>query len=119
MPMTFTSLRSAAYSGLVRANGGGKRNCEGRVRTHGVMVAICGVAPEALAGGVGRQKPTAPGVPTMLSTPKNGGGVGAKPSVSREVQTASATVWPQATPAAIASGFSVNARAASEVVRRA
>src|SRR5258708_6075125 len=117
--MTFTSLRSLAYSWLLRASGGGKRNCDGRVSTHGVMVAICGVAPEALAGGVGRQKPTAAGVPTMPSTPRNGGGVGANPSVSREVQMASATVWPQATPAAMASAFSVDASAAIDASRRA
>src|SRR5258706_7089732 len=77
VPITFTSLRSAAYSWLVRARGGGKRNCDGRVSTHGVMVAICGVAPEALAGGVGRQTPT-------FGAPRNGGGGGANPPVSRQ-----------------------------------
>src|SRR6266436_9150166 len=116
--MTFTSLRSAAYSGLLRERGGGKRNCDGRVSTHGVIVAICGVAPEAFAGGVGRQAPTAPSAPTRPSTPRNGGGVGANPSVSRDAQMASATVWPQATPAAMDSAFSVNASAVSDAFRR-
>src|SRR5467141_5434789 len=117
MPIDFTSLKSAAYSALLRATGGGKRNCDGRVRTQGVMVAICGVAPKALAGGVGRQAPTA-GVPTTPCTPINGGGVGANPSVSREVQMASATVWPQATPAAMDSTFSVDASAISDAFSR-
>src|ERR1700741_4683726 len=67
-PITFTSLRSAAYSALLRARGGGKRNCDGRLSTHGVMVAICGVAPEALAGGVGLQAPTSR-VPMTPCTP--------------------------------------------------
>src|SRR5215472_6179931 len=31
LPISLTSLRSAAYSGLLRASGGGKRNCDGRV----------------------------------------------------------------------------------------
>jgi hypothetical protein len=44
------------YCGLLRVSGGGKRNSEGRVNTQGVIVAICGVAPDAFAGGVGRQK---------------------------------------------------------------
>src|SRR5438876_8891488 len=100
--MDLTSLRSLAYSWLLRASGAPKRNCDGRLSTHGVMVAICGVAPKALAGGVGRQTPMA-GVPATPCAPMNGGGVGANPSVSRAVQMASATVWPQATPAAIAS----------------
>ena len=117
-PIALTSLKSAAYSGLLRPSGGGKRNCDGRLSTHGVMVAICGVAPKALAGGVGRQKPTAD-VPATPCTPMNGGGAGTNPSVSLVVQMASATVWPQATPAAIACGFSVNASAASEASRRA
>ena len=108
--MTFTSLRSAAYSRLVRARGGGKRNSEGRLSTQGVIVAICGVAPEALAGGVGRQTPT-------TGAPRNGGGGGVNPSVSREVQMASATVCPQATPAAMELAFSVNASAASDALR--
>src|SRR5258706_16424091 len=72
VPITFTSLRSAAYSWLSRARGGGKRNCEGRVSTHGVMVAVCGVAPEALVGGVGRQTPT-------FGAPGNGSGGGGDP----------------------------------------
>src|SRR5439155_17384216 len=84
--ISLTSLRSAAYSELLRASGGGKRNSEGRVSTQGVIVASCGVAPDALAGGVGRQKPREFGVPAMLCTPKNGGGVGANPSVSLQAQ---------------------------------
>src|SRR5258708_8123652 len=92
--MSFTSLRSAAYSALLRASGGGKRNCDGRVSTHGVMVAICGVAPDALSGGVGRQKPTAAGDPTIPSTPRNGGGGGRNPTGRRRAQIASATAWP-------------------------
>src|SRR5437016_6832656 len=107
MPITFSSLRSAAYSGLLRAGGGGRRNCDGRISTHGVIEANCGPAPDApgeLLGnpwGVGRQAPTAPGVPTIPSTPRNGGGAGAIPSVSLQAQIASATVCPQATPAAM------------------
>src|ERR1700686_3782857 len=116
--VTSNSLRSAACSAVLKARGGAKRNWDGRVSTHGVMVAICGVAPEALAGGVGRQKPTAPGVPTMPRTPRNGGGGGANPSVSREAQMASATVWPQATPWEMDGAFSVDASAASDVFRR-
>src|SRR5579859_2985836 len=91
-PMVLVSLRSAANCGLFKAYGGGRRNCEGRNRTHGVMVANCGPAPEALSGGVGRQKPTAAGVPTIPSTPSNGGGVGKFPSVDLHAQIASATV---------------------------
>src|SRR5260370_21847792 len=92
--MTFTSLRSAAYSGLLRARGGGKRNCEGRVSTHGVMVAICGVAPEALVGGVGRQTPT-------FGAPRNGGGGGADPAGRPEGPMPSGTLLPPATPPAL------------------
>src|SRR6267154_6423173 len=92
------------YTSLVRASGAHKRNCDGRLSTHGVMVAICGVAPKALAGGVGRQTPTA-GAPATPCAPMNGGGGGANPSVSRAFQTASATVCPQATPAVMASAF--------------
>src|ERR1700682_6467387 len=105
MPITFSSLRSAAYSGLLRASGGGSRNCDGRISTHGVIEANCGPAPDTpgkLLGnpcGVGRQAPTAPGGPTMPDTPKNGGGPGRIPTVSRQAQMASATSRPQATPA--------------------
>src|ERR1700675_2664937 len=121
MPITFSSLRSAAYSGLLRASGGGKRNCDGRVRTHGGIEASGGPPPDArgepLASGVGRQTPTAAGVPTMPSTPSNGGGGGAFPSVSLQAQMASATVCPQATPAAIELDFSFSASAASDAFR--
>src|SRR2546422_4738280 len=117
MPIDFTSLKSAAYSALLRATGGGKRNCDGRLSTQGVMVAICGVAPKALAGGVERQTPMA-GVPSTPCAPMNGGGGGANPSVSREAQMASATVCPQATPAAMDSAFSVEASAASDACSR-
>src|SRR6266567_102778 len=112
MPIVFSSLRSAAYSGLLRASGGARRNCDGRASTHGVIVANCGPAPGApgeLLGnpcGVGRQAPTAPGVPTMPSTPRNGGGAGVIPSVSRQAQMASATVCPQAIPELIDCVFS-------------
>src|SRR4029077_4054755 len=101
LPISRTSLRSARYSGLSRASGGGKRKSEGRVSTQGVIVASCGVAPDAFAGGVGRQKPREFDVPAMLCTPKKGGGVGANPSVSLQVQMASATLCPHATPAAM------------------
>src|SRR5437870_12173605 len=84
LPISLTSLRSAAYSGLLRASGGGKRNCEGRVSTQGVIVASCGVAPDAFAGGVGRQKPSEFGVPAMLWTPKNGGGRSEERRVGKE-----------------------------------
>src|ERR1700751_6151712 len=114
LPISLTSFRSARYSGLERARGGGNRNWEGRVSTQGVIVASCGVAPDALAGGVGRQKPREFVVPAMLCTPKNGGGVGANPSVSLQAQMAFATLCPQATPAAMDSGFSVEASAASD-----
>lgn len=117
-PIVLTSFRSAAYSGLLRASGGGKRNCDGRVSTHGVSEAYCGPAPDALSSGVGRQTPTAPGVPTMPSAPANGGGGGAFPSVSLQAQMVSATVCPQVTPAAMELAFSVNASAASEALRR-
>ena len=114
LPISLTSLRSAVFSGLSRASGGGNRNCEGRVSTQGVIVAICGVAPDAFAGGVGRQKPREFAVPAMVWTPKNGGGVGLHPSMSLQAQMASATLCPHATPAAMDSGFSVKARAASD-----
>src|SRR5271169_189606 len=114
LPISLTSLRSARYSGSLRASGGGMRNCDGCVSTNGVTVASCGVAPDALAGGVGRQKPTEFAVPAMLCTPKNGAGVGAKPSVSLQAQMASATVCPHATPAAMESDLSVEASAASD-----
>src|SRR5262244_668280 len=113
--MVLVSLRSAANSALLRAYGGGKRNCEGRVKTHGVIVANWGPAPNAFAGGVGLQYPTAAGVPTMPSTPSNGGGVGAFPSVNLHAQIASATVCPHKTPSTIDCALSV--RAASEAFR--
>src|SRR5438128_3753934 len=47
-PMVFVSLRPAANSALLRAYGGGKRNCEGRVNTHGVIVANWGPAPKCV-----------------------------------------------------------------------
>src|SRR5438552_18793153 len=81
LPISLTSLRSAVYSGLLRASGGGKRNCEGRVSTQGAIVASCGVAPDAFAGGVGRQKPSVLGASAVLWRPNNGVGVGAQPSV--------------------------------------
>src|SRR5262249_44804382 len=115
LPMSLVSARSAANSGLFKAYGGGRRNCEGRVKTHGVIVANCGPAPGVLAGGVGRQNPTAAGVPTIPKTPSKGGGVGAFPSASLQFQIASATVCPQATPPAIACALSV--RADSEAFR--
>src|SRR5207245_10763285 len=99
LPSALTSLRSGACSGVLRASGGGKRNSEGGVSTQGVIVASCGVAPDALAGGVGRQKPSEFGVPAMLWTRKNGGGVGANPSVSLKAPMASATLCPHAPPA--------------------
>src|SRR6202171_2936883 len=114
LPISLTSLRSDRYSELLSASGGGKRNCDGRVSSQGVIVASCGVAPDAFAGGVGRQKPREFGVPAMLCTPKNGGGVGANPSVSFQVQMVSATLCPHATPAAMDSRFSVEASAASD-----
>src|SRR4029077_3437252 len=98
-PIILTSLRSAASSALSRAKGGGKRNCSGRARTHGSIVANCGAAPGAFAKGVGRQAPTAAGMPTMLATPKNGGGAGAIPSLSRHCQIKKATFCPQSIPA--------------------
>src|ERR1700680_1467041 len=106
LPISLTWLRSDRYSGLLSASGGGKRNCEGRVSTQGVVVASCGVAPDAFAGGVGRQKPREFGGPAMLCTPKNGGGAGATPSASFQAQMASATVCPHATPAAMDLGLS-------------
>src|SRR5207247_6109005 len=110
MPITFSSFRSAAYSGLLRASGGGRRNCDGLLSTHGVMEANCGPAPGALANGVGRQAPT-------TATPTNGGGAGAIPSVSRHAQMASATVCPQAIPELIDSAVSFEDSAASEASR--
>src|SRR5438552_8494308 len=117
LPISLTSLRSAVYSGLLRASGGDKRSCEGRVSTQGVIVASCGVAPDAFAGGVGRQKPSEFGVPAMLWTPKNGGGVGANPSVSLQARMASATLCPQPMPAAIELAVSVAASAATDAFR--
>src|ERR1700674_803363 len=99
--MLFISLYSAAYSALVRARGGGGRNCDGLRRTHGVMEANCGPAPVAFPKGVGRQTPTAVGDPTIPRTPTNGGGGGANPSVIRHAQMLSATLCPQAIPACI------------------
>jgi hypothetical protein len=61
--------------------------------TQGTIVANCGPAPDANAGGVGRHCPTA--VP-----PRNGGGAGVKPSAARHAMIALATVVPHATPAA-------------------
>src|SRR6267154_773657 len=71
------------------------------------MVAIFGPAPELpgfpLASGVGRQTP-ATGRPSEPR--KAGGGLGLNPSVNRQSQMVSATVWPQAMPAWIAEGES-------------
>ena len=53
----------------------------------------------------------------MLCTPKNGGGVGANPSVSLQAQMASATLCPQAMPAAIELAVSVAASAATDAFR--
>src|SRR5258708_26976486 len=114
LPISLTSLRSDVYSGLLSASGGVQRNCDGRVSTQYDIVASCGVAPDAFAGGVGRQKPREFGVPAILCTPKNGGGGGANPSVIFQAQMASATLCPHATPAAMDSGFSVEASAASD-----
>src|SRR5258708_16040022 len=97
LPMSLTSLRSAAYSGLLRASGAAKRNCEGRVSTQGVIVASCGVAPDAFAGGVGRQKPRELSVPAMLSTPKHGAAVGANPSATLHAQLPSPPPFPPLT----------------------
>src|SRR5437879_812749 len=91
LPISLTSLRSAAYSGLLRASGGGKRNSEGRVSTQGVIVASCGVAPAAFAGGVEREEPRDFGVPAMLCTPQIGGGGGTDRPVSLPAPLAGAT----------------------------
>ena len=64
---------SAAY-------GGGRRNCDGRVKTHGVIEANCGPAPEAFPAfapvGVGRHIPAAaPGfksMPRFIAVPRSG-----------------------------------------------
>src|SRR5438876_1227623 len=93
---------SDVKSALFKGGGAGSRNCEGRVRTHGVMVAYCGPAPEAFRSGVGRHTPA-------TFAPKNGGGGGAFPSVSRKFQMASATVWPHAAPLLIAKALSLKA----------
>src|SRR5882757_1870974 len=58
------------------------------------MVANCGPAPGANAGGVGRHCPTP--VP-----PRYGGGAGVNPSVARHARIPFAAVVPQATPAAM------------------
>jgi len=53
----------------------------------------------------------------MLCTPRNGGGAGVNPSVSLQAQMASATVCPQAIPAAMDEAFSSAASAASDAFR--
>ena len=87
MPKVLVSVKSAAYSAVPSAGGGGSRNCDALTSTHGVIVANCGPAPVAPAA-VGRQKPT-------RSTPTNGGaGSGAKPSRARASKIVSATSCP-------------------------
>src|ERR1700739_3217945 len=115
--MVSTSFKSAANSELVRERGGGRRNCDGRVRTQGVMVANCGPAPGAKGGGVGRHTPTAEGELSIPSTPTNGGTGGALPSVWRQAQRASATVWPHAVPALTEEAFSCCRMALREFMR--
>src|SRR3982750_2062493 len=91
LPRLFTSLKSAAYSALVRAGGGPGRNCEGKLITQGVTCASCGTSPGANPGGGGRHWPGA-------SPPVKGGGAFRKPSVLRQAQIAAATVSPQSIP---------------------
>src|SRR6476661_5848588 len=89
------------YCGLPSAFGGGSRNCDARINTHGVIVANCGPAAVVPAA-VGRQKPTR-SIPT-----KPGAGSGAKPSVDLAARTASATYWPYINPAFISFGLSAS-----------
>src|ERR1700739_429461 len=110
--MVLVSLKSAVYRSLVSAGGPPGRNCPGATITHGVIYANCGPAPGANPGGVGRHMPTP--VP-----PKKAGGGGVKPSVLRHATMASATVWPQAVPLAIAALLSRVAINASETASRA
>src|SRR5260221_771254 len=93
---------SDVKSALFKAGGAGSLNCEGRVRAHGLMVAYGGPLRKAFRSGVGRHTPT-------TFAPKNGGGGGAFPSVSRKFQIASATVWPHAAPLLIAKALSLKA----------
>ena len=81
------------------------------------MEANCGPAPGAFISGVGRQAPIAAVEPTIPSTPRNGGGAGAIPSVRRQAQMASATRCPQATPLLIDAPVSCGPRAARDVLR--
>ena len=81
------------------------------------MLANCGAAPEALNGGVGRQAPTAAGVPARLSTPRKGGGSGLRPSLRRQPQNALATRCPHCTPAVTEAALSWAAIAAIEASR--
>src|SRR5215470_6364255 len=106
--MVLTSSTSATNAGLFKASGAGSRNCDGRVSTHGVIVANCGPAPLALSRGVGRHTPG-------TFAPRNGGGGGAFPSARRIFQMLSATVWPQAIPLAMEGAVSL--RVASEALR--
>jgi hypothetical protein len=53
LPSALTSLSAAAYSGLVRAGGGGGRNWELLVTANGVMEGTCTLPAGLKSGGVG------------------------------------------------------------------
>ena len=87
-PISFTWLNAAVYSALSKAGGpSGFRNWEGLVMAHGVMLAHCGAAAGAFAGGVGLHSPGCdPGVygTTTLA-----------PSFARRARIAAPTVFPK------------------------
>src|ERR1700751_2593934 len=74
-PREWTSLKSAAYRGLVSAGGGAGRNWLALSSTNGVTCGVCVKPAAANAGGVSWYSPgPAPGV--------NAGGVPAAPSLA-------------------------------------
>src|SRR4051794_41691114 len=89
--MTLVSSRSTRYSALSSAGGPSGRNCHGVSIAQGVMVANCGTAPGANAGGVGRHWPGA-------RPPRNGGGGVGEPSAPRPGPISSATPPPPPPP---------------------
>src|SRR5262245_38781031 len=111
-PMSFTSLKSSAYCSLSSAGGPEGRNWSWLSMPHVVIVANCGVAPDANDGGVGRHWPTA-------FPPRNCGGAGVNPSVLRHARIASATSFPHARPRRTDCPFEPLEIASSDAVRLA
>ena len=90
-PSDLTSLNSAAYSALVRGNGGPIRNWSWLLRVNG-LTRLTHPKLFAFAGGTSRHSPG--------SVPIGKAYVPKRPSFARLASTAAAAAWPTAMPAA-------------------